>query len=64
MAEIEFSDLINNGLKQRIPTIEQLNAEAKAWERRKNTARGKIKWTFTTAKAREKMPKTYPQIQN
>jgi transposase len=64
MAEIEFSNLINNGLKQRIPTIKQLNAEAKAWERRKNSGRGKRKWTFTAAKAREKTRKTYPQIQN
>lgn len=63
MTEIEFSDLVNNGLKQRISTIEQLRIEAKAWEKRRNLEERKINWTFTTEKAREKMKKTYPHIQ-
>jgi hypothetical protein len=63
MAEIEFSDLINHGLKPRISSIEELNAQSKAWEKRRNKERRKINWTFTTEKAREKMKKTYPQIQ-
>jgi len=37
-----------------------LIAEIAAWERRRNREKAKIKWMFTTEKAREKLRKAYP----
>jgi hypothetical protein len=36
-------------------------AETAAWEKRRNAERARIKWMFTTEKARAKMGRAYPQ---
>ena len=38
-----------------------IEAEIKAWERQRNAAGARIKWMFTTDKARAKMSRAYPQ---
>jgi hypothetical protein len=33
-----------------------------AWERKRNMSRVRIKWMFTTEKARDKMGRAYPKL--
>ena len=50
-------------LDRRIGSMERLTAETAAWEQQRNAARARIKWMFTTGKARAKMARAYPQPQ-
>lgn len=63
MVEIEIGVLAAQCLDRRIDSIEQLTTEIAAWEQQRNTAGARIKWMFTTAKARAKMGRAYPQPQ-
>ena len=58
MAEIEFSVLSRNCLRQRLGDEETLCREVKALERERNETRAVIKWRFTTEDARRKTPST------
>ena len=46
-----------------IESIVQLTAETAAWEQQRNATGARIKWMFTTEKARVKMGRAYPQPQ-
>jgi transposase len=61
MVEIEIGVLARQCLDRRIASIEQLAAETAVWERQRNAAGARIKWMFTTEKARAKMGRAYPQ---
>jgi hypothetical protein len=37
-------------------------SEIAAWERQRNASRARIKWMFTTEKARAKMRRPYPKL--
>src|SRR5215467_3451757 len=63
MVEIEIGVLAAQCLDRRIGSIEPLTAETAAWEQQRNAARARIKWMFTTGKARAKMARAYPQPQ-
>jgi transposase len=63
MVEIEIGVLAAQCLDRRIGSIERLTAETAAWEQQRNAARARIKWMFTTEKARAKMARAYPQLQ-
>jgi transposase len=63
MAEIELNVINNHGLTKRIPTIEQMQKEAKAWNRRRNKEARTINWRFTTADVRIKLKRLYPQFE-
>lgn len=54
MVEIEIGVLRSQFLDQRIQWTERILSEAGAWERQCNASRARIKWTFTTEKARGK----------
>ena len=60
MVEIEIGVLRSQCLDRRIDDKDTLIAEIAAWEVRRNDAKAKIKWMFTTQKAREKLRKAYP----
>jgi len=60
MVEIEIGVLRSQCLDRRIATREQLESEIAAWERQRNATGARIKWMFTTDKARAKMSKAYP----
>jgi hypothetical protein len=45
---------------RRIDDSKRLVSEIAAWERQRNAAAARIKWMFTTAKARAKMGRAYP----
>jgi hypothetical protein len=62
MAEIEINVLSNHGLKERIPTIEQLRREVAAWSKIRNETVKKITWRFTNDEARVKLARLYPKI--
>jgi transposase len=61
MVEIEIGVLRSQCLDRRIATRECLVAEIAAWERQRNASGARIKWMFTTAKARAKMCRAYPE---
>ena len=61
MVEIEIGVLRGQCLDRRIDDPEWLRREIAAWEQQRNAARARIKWMFTTEKARAKMGRAYPQ---
>ena len=63
MVEIEIGVLAAQCLDRRIDSIEQLTAETTAWEQQRNATGARIKWMFTTKKARAKMGHAYPRPQ-
>src|SRR6267378_2373394 len=60
MVEIEIGVLRGQCLARRIDDPKRLRREITAWERQRNAARSRIKWMFTTDKARAKMAGAYP----
>jgi hypothetical protein len=62
MVEIEIGVLRSQCLDRRIDSKERLVSEIDAWERQRNTSRARIKWMFTTEKARDKMGRAYPKL--
>jgi len=62
MAEIELSALKGQCLDRRIPDIASMQAEVAAWERNRTNSAKKIVWQFTTADARIRLKRLYPQI--
>lgn len=63
MVEIEIGVLAAQCLNRRIASIAQLAGETALWEQQRNAAGARIKWMFTTEKARTKMRRAYPQPQ-
>src|SRR3954470_24446486 len=61
MVEIEIGVLKGQCLDRRIDNPEELAREIAAWERRRNAAGARVKWMFTTEKARAKMGRAYPK---
>jgi len=62
MAEIELSVLSRQCLERRIEDQESLRSEVLAWASRRNSAKSKMEWRFTTKDARIKLAKLYPTI--
>src|SRR6266540_1500739 len=60
MVEIEIGVLRGQCLDRRIANPKRLASEIAAWERQRNAADARIKWMFTTEKARAKMGRAYP----
>jgi transposase len=60
MVEIEIGVLQRQCLNRRIPDRQLLEAEIAAWERQRNQSGARIKWMFTTEKARKKLARAYP----
>jgi transposase len=60
MVEIEIGVLRGQCLDRRIDNRERLVSEIAAWERQRNASGARIKWMFTTEKARTKMGRAYP----
>jgi transposase len=61
MVEIEIGVLARQCLDRRIDSYARLSAETAAWQKRRNAERARIKWMFTTEKARAKMDRAYPK---
>jgi hypothetical protein len=63
MAESELAVLSTQCLDRRIPDKEKLTEEVAAWEQRRNTHHTRANWRFTTADARVKLARLYPQFE-
>jgi transposase len=61
MVEIEIGVLRGQCLDRRIANQRRLVSEIAAWERQRNASGARIKWMFTTEKARAKMGRAYPE---
>jgi transposase len=60
MVEIEIGVLRGQCLDRRIGERKTLEAEIAAWESQRNAARARVKWMFTTERARAKLARAYP----
>src|ERR1700684_2457461 len=60
MVEIEIGVLRGQCLDRRIGARELLVSEIEAWERQRNSSGARVKWKFTTQKARDKLASAYP----
>ena len=60
MVECDISVLQRQCLGRRIDDPKRLRNEIAAWQRRRNKTRARIKWMFTTDKARAKLGRAYP----
>lgn len=63
IAEIELSVFTKQCLRRRIPEIQILRDESKAWYQKRNAQQKSVDWQFTTKNARIKLKRLYPQIQ-
>ena len=64
MVEIEIGVLRSQCLDRRIAERERLVSEIAAWVRQRNAAATRIKWMFTTERARAKLARAYPDPLN
>ena len=62
IAEIELNVLSTQCLGGRIPEKETLVREVAAWQRERNGKQKGVEWQFTTADARIKLKRLYPQV--
>lgn len=62
MVEIEIGVLRGQCLDRRIGERDVLEAEVEAWQRQRNASGARIRWKFTTQKARNKLARAYPNI--
>ena len=60
MVKIEIGVLRGQCLDRRIGDRAVLNIEVAAWQRQRNASGARIKWKFTTQKARKKLARAYP----
>jgi hypothetical protein len=63
IAESELSVLGRQCLDRRIESIERLASECEAWNVERNKLQKGVDWQFTTADARIKLKRLYPQVQ-
>jgi transposase len=60
MVEIEIGVLRGQCLDRRIGEREVLVSEVDAWQRQRNASGARVKWKFTTERARSKLARAYP----
>src|SRR5665213_1664750 len=60
MVEIEIGVLRTQCLNRRIEHRAHLVSEIAAWELQRNASRARVKWMFTTERARAKLARAYP----
>jgi len=64
VAEIELSTMTRQCLDTRIPTLASLRGELSSWEIARNNGQKGVDWQFTTATARVKLKRLYPQFKS
>ncbi len=62
VAECELSVFSRQCLNRRLGSTEEVAREAAAWEQRRNATATRVRWQFTTADARIKLRRLYPEI--
>ena len=64
MAEVENSVLTGQCLDRRIGSLARLETEVAAWEDPRNARKTAIDWRFTIPKARDKLKRLYPVVED
>jgi hypothetical protein len=64
MAEVENSVLTGQCLDRRIGSLAHLECEVAAWEEARNARKAAIDWRFTIPKARNKLQRLYPVVED
>ena len=62
MVEVEISVLVRQCLGRRLPDIETLEREAKAWCKERNRVGVSVDWRVRTEDARIKLRSLYPSV--
>jgi transposase len=62
MAELEFSVLVRQCLKQRVPTLEVMQSLIAAWQHQRNAQQATVNWRFSTPDARTRLSNLYPAL--
>ena len=62
IAEIELSVLKRQCLANRIPSMELMRQQVKAWNEERNEKQIPVNWQFSTADARIKLKRLYPKL--
>ena len=62
MVEVEISILVRQCLKRRLPDMETLGWEAKAWCKEHNRVGVSMDWRVRTEDARIKLRSLYPSV--
>lgn len=62
IAEIELSVLKRQCLADRIPSMELIRSQTRAWNDERNEKKIPVKWQFSTADARIKLQRLYPKL--
>jgi hypothetical protein len=63
VAEVELSALTQQCLSRRIPDMEALRRQTGTWTQQRNAKQKGVDWQFTTADARTRLKRLYPDIQ-
>lgn len=63
MVEVEISVLVRQCFKRRLPDIETLDREARAWCTERNRLGASVDWRFRTEDARSKLRSLYPSTE-
>jgi len=64
MAEVENSVLTGQCLDRRIGSMTHLEREVTAWEDARNACKADVDWRFTIPKARDKLKRLYPVMED
>ena len=62
IAEIELSVLSRQCLNRRISSAKQIEEQVHTWQNNRNQAKAVVNWQFTTADARTKLRRLYPDL--
>lgn len=62
IAEIELSALKRQCLANRIPSMELMRQQVRAWNEERNEKQIPVNWQFSTADARIKLQRLYPKL--
>ena len=62
MAEIELNVLMAQCLGRRIDKISDVESQVAAWQQHRNNLNATVNWQFTTEKARIKLKRLYPTL--
>ncbi len=63
IAEIEINVLNRQCLDRRIDTLQEVRAETRAWQSRRDNAQSRVDWQFTCNDARVKLKRLYPTLE-
>lgn len=62
MAELEFSVLVRQALKQRIPSLDAMQLIIQAWQHHRNDKHATVNWRFSTSDARTRLSSLYSAL--